>query len=122
VGAYLLAFNTNNTAFMGGDLGTFGPAAVVATSTTTVADTTTWHHVVATKTAATATKLYIDGVDRTGTVSNSTLGNSSNALIIGAKAGTSEFLGAAIDEFAVYSTALSVATVLDHYKAGAGTG
>jgi concanavalin A-like lectin/glucanase superfamily protein len=122
LGTFVLAFNTNNTVFLGGDLGTLGPASVITTSPTAVADTTTWHHVVATKAAATASKLYIDGVDRTGTVSNSTLGNSSSALILGAKAGTSEFLGATIDEFALYNTALTAATVLDHYKAGTGTG
>jgi hypothetical protein len=92
----------------------------VVSSTTTVTGTS-WHHLVVTKTGA-AAKLYIDGVDRTGTVTDLTLVNTAAALILGAKNGTSEFLAATIDEFAVYNVVLSGATVLDHYNAGLGTG
>jgi hypothetical protein len=92
----------------------------VVSSTTTVTGTS-WHHLVVTKTGA-AAKLYIDGVDRSGTVTDFTLVNTAAALILGAKNGTSEFLAATIDEFAVYNAVLSGATVLDHYNAGLGTG
>jgi hypothetical protein len=80
-----------------------------------------WHHLVVTKSGA-ASKLYIYGIDRTGTVTNLTMINTASTLILGAKNGTSEFLAATIDEFAVYNAVLSGATVLDHYKAGLGTG
>jgi uncharacterized repeat protein (TIGR01451 family) len=94
--------------------------ATVVSSTTTVTGTG-WHHIVATKSGASA-KLYIDGVDRTGTVTNQTLVDTTAALILGAKNGTSEFLAATIDEFAVYNSVLGLPTVLDHYRAGTGTG
>jgi hypothetical protein len=94
--------------------------AAFVKSSTTVADTS-WHHLVVTKSGATR-KLYIDGVDRTSLLTNQTLINTTSALFLGAKSGTAGFLGATIDEFAVYNQALSLATVLDHYKAGSGTG
>jgi hypothetical protein len=93
----------------------------VTSSTTTITDTTTWHQVVTTKNGA-ASKLYIDGVDRTGTVSDLTMVNTAAALYFASKGGTAEFLPAQLDELAIYNQALSAATVLDHYKAGAGTG
>jgi hypothetical protein len=93
----------------------------VTSSTTTVSDTTNWHHLVVTK-SGTASKLYIDGIDRTGTVTDLTMANTAAALILGSKNGTSEFLAATIDEFAVYNAVLPAATVLDHNKAGTGTG
>jgi hypothetical protein len=89
-------------------------------SSTTVADAS-WHHLVVTKSGATR-KLYIDGVDRTSLLTNQTLINTTSALFLGAKNGTAGFLVATVDEFAVYNQALSLATVLDHYKAGSGTG
>jgi uncharacterized repeat protein (TIGR01451 family) len=114
VSAVQFGFYLDNTFLAKDNIGT------VASSTTTVTGTN-WHHLVVTKSGA-AAKLYIDGVDRTGTVTNLTLVNTTAALILGAKNGTSEFLAATIDEFAVYNAVLSGATVLDHYKAGAGTG
>jgi hypothetical protein len=92
----------------------------IVESTTTITNAS-WHHLVVTKDGA-SVKLYVDGVDRTSTVSNQTLVNTTSALTLGAKNGTSEFLAATIDEFAIYNQALSAATVLDHYRAGAGTG
>jgi uncharacterized repeat protein (TIGR01451 family) len=106
----------NNNTFLSQD-----NTGTVASSTVAVSDTTSWHHLVVTKSGS-ATKLYIDGVDRTGTVSNLTLLNTVSALILGAKNGTSEFLAAGIDEFAVYNAVLTVAQTLDHFKAGTGTG
>jgi uncharacterized repeat protein (TIGR01451 family) len=113
--AVQFGFYLDNTFLSKDNVGT------VASSTVAVSDTTTWHHLVVTK-SGTASKLYIDGIDRTGTVTNHTLVNTTSALILGAKNGTSEFLAAAIDEFAVYNAVLPVATVLDHHKAGTGTG
>jgi Concanavalin A-like lectin/glucanases superfamily len=95
--------------------------ATIAQTTTTISDTTNWHHVVATKSGS-AVKLYIDGVDRTSAVANQTLANTGTALYFAAKNGTSEFLSADLDELAIYNQVLPVATVLDHYRAGAGTG
>jgi hypothetical protein len=93
-----------------------GTADIVA-STTAISDTTTWHHVVATK-SGTTSKLYIDGVDVTGTVTDQTLVNTVDALEI---SGNPRFTGY-IDEVAIYNSALSAVTVLDHYRAGTGTG
>jgi hypothetical protein len=89
-------------------------------SSTTVTDTS-WHHLVVTK-SGTTRRLYIDGIDRTSLLTNQSLVNTTSALFFGAKSGTAGFLKGTIDEFAVYNQALSLATVLDHYKAGSGTG
>jgi concanavalin A-like lectin/glucanase superfamily protein len=91
--------------------------ADIVSSTIAISDTTSWHHVVATKNG-TASRLYIDGVDVTGTVTDQTLVNTVDALQI---SGSPRFAGS-IDEVAVYNSVLSAAAVLDHYKAGTGTG
>jgi hypothetical protein len=91
--------------------------ADIVQSTTAILDTTTWHHVVATKTGA-ATKLYIDGADVTGTVTNQTLVDTTSALLIGGS-GTGFFNGS-IDELAVYDTVLTPAQVALHYAEGRG--
>lgn len=93
---------------------------LMVSSTVGIADTTTFHHCVGTKTGAT-TKLYIDGVDRTGTVTNDTCANNALALFVGAEVGGAEPAKATIDEVAVYPTALSAARVLAHYDSGMAT-
>ncbi|HSC21425.1 MAG TPA: LamG-like jellyroll fold domain-containing protein, partial [Solirubrobacterales bacterium] len=92
--------------------------ANICESTVAVTDTTSWHHIVVTKNGATV-KIYIDGVDVTGTVTNSTLVNTAVVLGIGAAdAGEEEFFNGSIDEVAVYGTALSKARVEAHRAAG----
>ncbi len=113
-GAQFALYN-DNAQFGKNDVGT------IVTSTASVTGTG-WHHLVVTKNGA-ATLLYIDGVDRTGGVTERALTDVSPApLRFGAYDGVSNYLPASIDEFAVYNAALSAATVLDHYKAGIGTG
>jgi hypothetical protein len=85
-------------------------------SNITIADTTTWHHIVATKNGGT-TKIYIDGVDRTGSIiSPQTFGNFGSARIFRGGTSTAVYTGA-IDEVAVYSSALSLTRVQAHYNA-----
>jgi len=90
-----------------------GVAAIVS-STTTVTDTA-WHHLVATKNGATV-KLYIDSVDRTGTVTNQTLADNAAALNIGRFNAASNYFAGTLGMAAVYNTALTAADVLDHYE------
>lgn len=94
-----------------------GVAGIVS-STVAITDTTTWHHAVATKNGATV-KLYLDGVDVTGAVTNSTFVNPGQAWYIGSGAGSLYWDGS-LDEVALYPTALSGARVLVHYNAGLG--
>ena len=89
-----------------------GSGSIVA-STVTISNTN-WHHIVVTK-SGTTSRIYIDGANVTGTVSNRTLTNSTTALRIGSD-GTNEFSGT-IDEVAIYGSALSAATVSAHYAA-----
>jgi hypothetical protein len=101
--------------------------AVDQTSTTAINDGQ-WHHVVATNTAG-VTKLYIDGVDRSGTSAGLTYTSASRNAGFGASWVTSassidadsEFLGS-LDEIAIYGTGLSAARVLAHYEAGIASG
>lgn len=91
---------------------------VIATSTVALSDTTQFHHVVATKNGATV-KIYINGVDRTGAVSNQTLLDSPDPLRIGTASPTAaNHAAAAVDEVAVYGSALSPARVLAHFASG----
>lgn len=93
--------------------------AYIVTSTVAISDSD-WHHVVATKNGA-AVKLYIDGVDRTGTVTDSTCGNNATDLRIGVKYDDAQFFyDGSLDEVAVYPTALSQARVQAHFDAATG--
>jgi hypothetical protein len=114
--AYQFCYDADKTAFLKNGAGSY-----IATSSTTVTDTG-WHHLVVTKTAA-ATKLYIDGNDLTVPSVSQTLANNNVALIIGAvNPGSAGRLRGTVDEFAVYNSVLTPAQVMDHFKAGAGTG
>ena len=111
--AWLLAFNAGNRLVLRqakvGDL---------VTSTTSVTDTN-WHHVAVTKSGATV-RLYIDGTDRTGTVTNRTMANNTLPLSIGQSSGTSFFNGT-LDEVALYRGALAASTIQAHKDKGAVT-
>ena len=87
----------------------------VVAATTAVTDTN-WHHVVATKNGP-STRLYVDGKDVTGSVTNQTMANNAMPLVIGQNSGSSWFDGN-VDEVAVYRVALSAAQVASHYSAG----
>lgn len=80
------------------------------------------YHCVCTKTGSTV-KLYINGSDVTGSVSNQTFTDNAHPLLVGvfnfngsAFAGT--YYDGIIDEVAIYNVALSAATVTAHYTAG----
>ncbi|MDP9399988.1 MAG: hypothetical protein M3P39_03365 [Actinomycetota bacterium] len=109
--AWLLMINSANRIVLrrssGGD---------VAVSSVAITDTTGFHHVVATKSGATV-RLYLDGVDVTGTVAHQTLGNTAQPVYVGRSSGGSYFNGT-IDEPALYASALSAATVAEHFRLG----
>ena len=90
--------------------------ANIATATVTL-DDLQWHHVVATK-ATTTNKIYVDGVDVTGAVTNAALADTAVDLQIAQLAnGTIRFNGW-LDEVAIYGTALSAARVTAHFLRG----
>jgi hypothetical protein len=87
----------------------------VVYSTRSITDTG-WHHVAATKSGS-SVKLYIDGADVTGSVSNKTMANNAIALSIGQSNGGS-YLNGTVDEVALYRGALSAATIVAHKDKG----
>lgn len=90
-------------------------AAVLVSSTITITADGSWHHAVATKSGSTV-KLYVDGVDVTGVVTNYTFTNTTSALAVGRRTGTAAgYFAGSIDEVAVYPAALTAAEVLAHY-------
>lgn len=89
--------------------------AVIALSTNNIADAL-WHHIVATKNGTTS-KIYLDGIECTGTVTNATCvanGNASNFFTEGP--GYVSFDGS-LTRIAIYNYALSATQVLNHYNA-----
>jgi hypothetical protein len=116
----LLAKGTNSYQFDVGPTGALGLAkngvAYTVNSTTTMSVGSTYH-VVATKNGA-ANKLYINGVDVSGAVTNLTLVNTAVALHIGRYDGGGFFFDGVIDEVAIYPTALSATRVAAHYAVG----
>lgn len=89
--------------------------SLIVSSTNTITDTTTWHHGVFTKNGAT-NKIYFDGTDVTGAVTNATLANTSDGLIIGSSGAANHFDGS-LAHMALYPTALSLSRVQAHYNA-----
>ena len=87
---------------------------------TTVLTPNAWAHVVYTKSGATS-KLYINGVDRTGVVTDATMVNNAVGILIGAfrliPSPDQSFHGT-IDEVAIYNSAITSAQVAAHYAAG----
>jgi hypothetical protein len=78
-------------------------------------------HVVVTW-SGTTWRIYINGVDQTGTVTSSTLANTALPFCIGAAdGGGNDRWAGYIDEVAIYPTALSAGRVLAHYNAGIAT-
>jgi hypothetical protein len=96
-----------------------GVAAIVQ-STSQLTDTSRYYHVVATKNGATV-KLYVNGADVTGVVTNQTIADNAVDLTLGATNSTTDPLAGVLDEVALYDPALSAATVSDHYRLGRGS-
>lgn len=94
-----------------------GDVADIVNSNTTITDTL-WHYIVVTKNGATV-RIYIDAVDRTGSVSNSTMTGNSGDRFIGSSYIPSQFMVGDMARLAVYATALSAARVLVHYRLAA---
>jgi hypothetical protein len=109
-GAYYMRLNNGSIELLNSNV------ASIVTSTARITDTGTWHHVVCTKNGSTV-KQYLDRVDVTGSVVNSTCGNNTNALNIGSDLTNSDFIDAYLAEVAAYPTALSQARVFAHYDA-----
>lgn len=83
---------------------------------TTVIPVGIWTHVAFTKNGSTV-KLYINGVDVTGTVVNATIESTASALTIGGEAAAGFFAGS-IGNAAIYPTALTPAEVKANYMLG----
>lgn len=94
-----------------------GTAIIVSSTATMLANSTSAYHCVATKNGVTS-KLYINGSDVTGTVTNQTLTNQPFSLYLGSGNGTVEWLDGRIQAAAIYPTDLSAARVQVHYLAG----
>src|SRR6185295_11261331 len=108
-GAYQMLFTTGNRLALAK-----ANTATIVQSNRTVTDTA-WHHVVATKNGA-VSKLYIDGVDVTGTITNQTLVNAtSSTLRLGTDSGT--WMSGVLDEVAIYNKVLTPQRISAHYAA-----
>lgn len=77
-----------------------------------------WTHVVVTKSGVTS-RIYLNGVDQSGAVTNATIVATADALLIGIGTGPANPFAGSMDEVALYPTALSAAQVLAHYNAAA---
>ena len=110
-GAWVLMFDGSNRLVLRKSGG-----ATVVSSTVTVTDTAGWHHVAATKDGLSA-RLYVDGVDVTGAVTDQVMVDNTLPLAIG-QSSTAAFFHGAIDEVAVYGVALTAAQVAGRYTLG----
>jgi len=112
-GAYELRIADNNTLQLNRSL-----FNIIVSSTATITGTA-YHHVCATKDGSTV-KLYIDGVDVTGTVSNQTLVDTTATIQVGnsTDGGGTQFFNGALDELALFAYALTADQVRWLYGIG----
>jgi Concanavalin A-like lectin/glucanases superfamily len=97
-------------------------AAVLADSSIAITNDGFFHHCVFTR-SGTTLNLYIDGIDRTGSVfSTVDFVATTQGLRIGGDGNGVVNMDGWLDEVAVYSTQLSAARVLAHYNAAVTTG
>jgi hypothetical protein len=89
--------------------------SVIATATT-VCGSDVWSHVVWRKNGATVTQV-LNLIDVTGAVTNATLADTGDQLIIGAERGPTSFFLGAIGRVALYASYLSDARLQAHYDA-----
>jgi acid phosphatase type 7 len=113
-GAWVLMFNPSDQLVLRKAL-----VGDVATSATKVTDTTNWHYVAATKDGANV-KLYIDGVDVTGTVANQTMTDNTQPLALG-QSSSAAYLNGTLDDVALYNAALDASQLGRHYQLGTGS-
>jgi hypothetical protein len=113
-GAYRVYSHSDNTIRLEREA-----VAVIVASNVTITDTN-WHHLAITKNGATV-ELYIDGVDRTGSITDSTMVNTGDELRLGLTvSATNRPWDGELDEMAIYDSALTGAQILAHYNEGNG--
>lgn len=94
-----------------------GVGSIVATTGVTLA-TATLYHVVAVKDGASSCQIFVNAVDRSGSVTDRTCASTSTNLNIGRKSDASEYYDGKIDDVAVYAYALTEDQIVGHYLAG----
>jgi hypothetical protein len=109
-GSFQWAFDANSMAL-------YKDGAQIVKTTSTQTDLTSFHHYAVTKNGS-AVKLYVDGLDVTGTVTDHPLTSNASALYFGSKGGSSEYLNGSQDEVAAYNVVLSATTIREHYRNG----
>jgi hypothetical protein len=96
--------------------------AQMCASTSGITDTTTWHHLVFTKSGTTPyCHIYLDGTDVTGAVSNQTLQNNATGYIFPGDA-VKGIQSATYQMVAWYLAVLSPTQVSNHYTLGSSVG
>lgn len=98
-----------------------GTGVILATTGITLAINTVYH-VVACKDGATGAWIYVNGTDRSGTVTDRTCADNSTTLHIARKSDSTEYFDGQLDEVALYAYAFTADMVTTHYEAmSAGT-
>lgn len=91
---------------------------VIATSTTTITGTG-WHMVAVVKNAGTSFKLYIDGVDVTGVVTNQTIAATGTATEIGRLQGAAQPFNGSISEIFITAAVLTASQISQAFAVSA---
>lgn len=98
-----------------------GVGTILSTTGITLA-TSTVYHVVACKDGADGAWIYVNGVDRSGSVTDRTCENTATSLHIARKSDSTDYLDGKLDEVAIYAYAFTADMVDTHYEAmSAGT-
>lgn len=91
--------------------------SIVWSTSAAFTDTSAWHHLVVTKSGSTRA-IYVDGVVRNASGTNATIVAGSGTVNIGRVTTPGQYFAGSLQHVAIYSTALSAATVLAHHRQG----
>ena len=112
--AYALYFDSSNTI----NLAMQGTGNIV-TSTSALTDTSNWHHIAATWNGTTG-KIYLDGVDVSGSTTSRTLAANTTALSIGADMTPANYLNGKIDEVQLFAYPMTPNQIVMLYNQNVG--
>ncbi|MDO8522948.1 MAG: LamG domain-containing protein, partial [bacterium] len=113
-GTFVLVFTVDNTVSANKH-----SSGEIAESNQAISDGA-WHHIVAAKNGSAFFKIYIDGIDRTGSVTDKTLTNGDSSLRLGTESPVAgNYFDGSIDDVRIYNRALSADEIKRLYRIGA---
>jgi hypothetical protein len=116
-GAYEYGLFIDGSGQIGLQAYTLSASSSVSINTSSAYNDGNWHHIVGVYDPSGNFKIYVDGSQQATSSTSLSMGNSSNALILGKKYDTSsDFFNGSLDQVRIYSSALSASDITKLYN------